>query len=239
MVGLKDEEKRRYVAHMFGRIAYRYDLMNTLMTGGMHHHWRRRAVERATTGLKGCALDIATGTGDLALALALAEGVTAAVGLDLVPPMISLANGKASSKSVSKAVHFLVGDALSLPFPDDTFACVASAFGLRNMPDLHASLEEMGRVVRPGGLVVSLEIVTMERGLFEPLFRLYFHRFVPLVGALIARNKAAYTYLPRSVDLFPSANSLATLLEEVGLRDVGYERMALGTVAVHWGTKPD
>ncbi len=238
MGGLKDEEKRRYVAEMFARIARRYDLMNTLMTAGMHHRWRRRAVEEATIGLRGAALDVATGTGDLALALARVEGVTTVVGLDLVPPMISLAKRKASSKATGSPVHFLVGDALSLPFPSDSFVCVASGFALRNMPNLRASLEEMVRVVQPGGRVTSLEIVTLEGGLFSVLFRLYFHRLVPLVGALISRNRSAYTYLPQSVDRFPTANSVAELLEEVGLQDVGYEHMAFGTVVVHWGTKP-
>jgi len=237
MVGLKDEEKRRYVAALFARIAHRYDFMNTLMTAGMHHRWRRRAAERATAGLDGLALDIGTGTGDLALALAKANGVTGMVGLDLVPAMVALAEGKAHSKVVNKAVYFLVGDALSLPFPDDTFACVTSAFALRNMPDLKTSLQEMARVVQPGGRVVSLEIMPMERGPFGPLFRLYFHRVVPFVGALIAGNRAAYTYLPQSVEHFLSIESLAQLLEEVGLRDVGYERMGLGTVLLHWGTK--
>ena len=237
MVGLKGEEKRRYVADLFTRIARRYDFMNTLMTGGMHHRWRRRTAQRAMAELDGLALDIGTGTGDLALTLAQTDGVTGVVGVDLVPSMVALAEGKAHSKFENKAAYFLVGDALSLPFPDDTFACATSAFVLRNMPDLKTSLQEMFRVVQPGGRVVSLEITPLERGPFVPLFRLYFHRVVPLVGALISRDRAAYTYLPQSVDHFPSAESLVRLLVEVGLRDVGYERMGLGTVVLYWGTK--
>ena len=132
----------------------------------------------------------------------------------------------------------MVGDALSLPFPNATFTCVASAWGLRNMPDLRRSLEEMVRVVRPGGRVVSLESMAPERGPFRPVSRLFFHQLVPLMGQLIAGDRAAYKYLPRSVDRFLSVEALARLFEEIGLEDVGYLRLGLGAVAVHWGTKP-
>ena len=236
MVNLEGDQKRRYVAGLFGNIARRYDFMNTLMTGGMHHGWRRRAVEKATTSIHGLALDIGTGTGDLALALARTHPITGVVGVDLVPTMVSLAYDKACQKATNTPVSFLVGDALSLPFPDDTFACATSAFLLRNVPDLKMSLEEMVRVVQPGGKVILLEIMPLERGALVPLFRLYFHRIVPFMGALISRDPEAYTYLPKSVDGFLSTESLRELLQEVGLQDVGYNRMGLGTVVLYWGT---
>ncbi len=229
--------KRRYVSDLFSRIAPRYDLMNTVMTGGMHHRWRRVAVKVATHGLEGAALDVATGTGDLAFTLARAQGISSVVGLDLLPEMVSRARSKAHLRGLGDAVQLMVGDALSLPFPDNTFACVTSGWGLRNMPDLRRSLGEMTRVVKPGGRVVSLESLPVQVGLFRYPFRLFFHHVVPLMGQFIAGDRAAYTYLPKSVDGFLSPDELARYFEEVGLESVGYRRMGLGAVAVHWGTK--
>ena len=229
---LQGEEKRRYVGDMFARIARRYDLMNTLMTGGMHHRWRRVAARVATHGLEGMALDVATGTGDLAFALTREKGVSVVVGVDLLPEMVMIAREKASGSRV----RFAISDALSLPFPDDTFSCVTTGWGLRNMPDLEGSLREMARVVRPGGRVVSLESMPPPGGLFSLPFRIFFHQVVPLMGQLVAGDREAYTYLPRSVDRFLTAEALALSFEKAGLRDVGYRRMGLGAVAIHWGT---
>jgi demethylmenaquinone methyltransferase/2-methoxy-6-polyprenyl-1,4-benzoquinol methylase len=238
MVEMQDEAKRRYVADLFARIAPRYDLMNTMMTAGMHHRWRKVAARAATQGLEGVALDVATGTGDLAFTLARSEGIKMVVGLDLLPEMVARANSKAHLRGLAGRAQFTVGDALSLPFREDTFACATSGWGLRNMPEPRSSLEEMVRVVAPGGRVASLESMRVEGGPLVPVFRLFFHQVVPLMGQIIARDRPAYTYLPQSVDRFLSVDALARLFEEVGLEGVGYTRMALGAVAVHWGTKP-
>ena len=234
---LDGDEKRRYVADLFSRIAPRYDLMNTLMTAGMHHRWRSIAATVASSGAEGTALDVATGTGDLALALAGKKGVTGVVGLDLLPDMAARARSKASSRGKGSSPQFAAGDGLSLPFPDNTFACATSAWGLRNMPDLRDSLEEMVRVVKPGGKVVSLESMPLEKGVFKPVFRLFFHFLVPFLGQIVGRSRAAYTYLPKSVESFLTVGALAQLFEAVGLQDVGYRTFGLGAVGVHWGTK--
>ena len=238
MAELQGDAKRRYVASLFARIAPSYDLMNTLMTGGQHHIWRRRAAAIATRGLEGMALDLATGTGDLALALARAPGISRVLGLDLLPQMVAPGRSKAAGRGLAGKVCFVVGDGLSLPFPDDAFACATSAWGLRNMPDLRRSLEEMVRIVRTGGRVVSLESMLTQGGILGPPFRLFFHHIVPLMGQLVARDRDAYTYLPRSVDRFLTAEAMAGLFQEVGLQEVGYRRMGLGAVAIHWGTAP-
>ena len=225
---------------MFGRIAPRYDLMNTLMTGGMHHRWRRVAVQAATRWLTqdsaAVALDVATGTGDLAFSLARATGMAQVVGLDLLPEMVSRARAKATPRALDGRVRFMVGDSLSLPFPDDSFACATSGWGLRNMPDVRRSVEEMARVVKPGGRVVSLESMPVPSGVLSPAFRFFFHQLVPLMGQLVAGDRAAYTYLPRSVEGFLNVEALAQLFRDAGLQDVGYRKLALGAVAVHWGT---
>ena len=236
--GLQGDAKRRYVADLFSRIAPRYDLMNTVMTGGMHHRWRGLAAKAAAGGMEGVALDLATGTGDLAFALARRRGIREVVGLDLLPEMVARARSKARSRVPNGRAQFAVGDALSLPFPDNTFVCATTAWGLRNMPDLRRSLDEMVRVVRSGGMVVSLESMPVQSGPFRSLFRLFFHNVVPLMGQLIGGDRAAYTYLPQSVDRFLTVDALAQSFREAGLEDVGYRRLGLGAVAVHWGTKP-
>ena len=238
MAELKGEAKARYVAAMFARIARRYDRLNTVMTGGQHHRWHSLATRLATAGLEGSALDVATGTGDFAFALARRPGIRPVFGVDFVPEMVAMARGKAKRRKVSGQVKFFHGDALALPFGDNSFACATSGFSLRNVADVPKAIAEMARVVRPGGRVVTLEITPFERnGLFPRLFRFYFHRLVPLLGSLLARDREAYTYLPQSVDVFPTAAELAHLMEGAGLRDITYRKVGLGTVAIHVGIK--
>lgn len=238
MANLSGEAKQSYVADLFARIAGRYDLMNSLMTGGMHHRWKRRTARVAAAGLAGPALDIATGTGDLAFALARQPGIDSALGVDLLAEMLTLAQGKGPAKDAPGSVGFLQGDALTLPFPDNSFACATAGFSLRNMPDLPAAIAEMARVVRPGGRVTTLELTPMPPGLKSALFRLYFHRIVPLIGQLVAGDRSAYTYLPQSVDYFLQADRLAGLFKAAGLVEVSYRKLGFGAVAIHQGIKP-
>jgi demethylmenaquinone methyltransferase/2-methoxy-6-polyprenyl-1,4-benzoquinol methylase len=235
---LTGEAKQRYIADMFMRIAKRYDLMNTVMTGGMHHFWRNKTVQLTSRGLTGAMLDVATGTGDLALALACCPGNDHTVGIDFLPEMITLARAKARAKGLAGKTTMLVGDAMALPFPNDSFACATAGFSLRNMPNLRQAIDEMVRVVRPGGRVTTLELTPLVRGARRTPFRLYFHRVVPLLGQIIAKDRTAYSYLPNSVDCFLEAEHLADLYRTCGLTDVGYLRMGFGTVALHWGNKP-
>lgn len=238
MASLSGAERQRYVARLFSRIAGQYDLMNDLMTMGMHRRWKRKTAALATRSTPGAALDVSTGTGDLALALAQRESVSSAVALDLLPEMIEQAQAKTHRRGYDR-VSFLVGDALSLPFATNTFACATAAFSLRNMPDVQQALAEMVRVIRPGGRVALLELSPMPDGVKSRLFRVYFHGLVPLVGSLVAGDRAAYTYLPKSVDVFHSAEQLADILRSCGLTGVGYQRLGFGTVCIHYGVKPD
>jgi len=239
MTQLQGEAKQRYVADLFARISRRYDLMNTLMTGGMHHRWKRQTARLTTRGLTGKALDIATGTGDLAFALVRQPGVEHAVGVDLLPEMLAFAQLKSRSQYISEHVTLITADALSLPFPNNAFACATAGFSLRNMPDLPQALTEMARVVRPGGRITTLELTPLSTGIKSRFFRFYFHRLVPLMGQLIAGDRSAYTYLPQSVDYFLEAGRLSDLFRWVGLVDVGLIALGFGTVALHYGTKPD
>ena len=230
--------QRRYIGELFHSIVPHYDLMNTLMTGGMHHRWRKTAAKIATSGLEGIAADIASGTGDLTFALAESEGIRHAVGLDLVPLMSDRARAKSAKKMLKDRSSFLVGDALSLPYPDNTFICAASAWGLRNMPDLSAGLAELVRVVKPGGRVVSLESFPVRGGAMNLPFRFFFHRVVPVLGQVIAGHRAAYTYLPRSVEGFLTPQAMVSRFEDAGLINVGHLPRGFGAVGIHWGTVP-
>jgi demethylmenaquinone methyltransferase / 2-methoxy-6-polyprenyl-1,4-benzoquinol methylase len=216
------------VRAMFDRIARIYDPVNTVMTAGMHHAWRRRAADLAGVGPGSRALDVATGTGDLALELA-SRGARV-TGMDFSPAMLELARRKAP------AVEFEEGDALALRYDDASFDAVTVGFGARNFSDLDQGLREMARVIKPGGRVVVLEITTPRRPPLSWFFRAWFDRVVPLVGRL-AGDSDAYTYLPSSVRRFPGPEALAGSMTAAGLADVRWILTAGGIIAIHSGTR--
>lgn len=239
MAHLSGDEKRRYVAEMFARISPRYDLMNSLMTGGLHHRWKRATARLTAGSAAGPALDVATGTGDLAFALADCPNITQVVAVDLLPEMLTIANRRrAAGSGHERAVHFVQGDALRLPFPDGSFVGATAGFSLRNMPDVPSAIREMARVVTPGGRVTTLELTPMPPGIASSMGRFYFHRLVPLMGHLIAGDRTAYTYLPDSVDYFLTADGLVDVFRQAGLVGAGYRRLGFGGVALHFGDRP-
>ncbi len=192
----------------------------------------------AVGDLTGRALDVATGTGDFTFDLLGHSQVSNVVGLDFTRAMLPFAIEKARERGNSDRIEFVAGDAHTLPFPNDTFICATVGFGVRNFIDVPQALREMRRVVRPGGRVVILEIVRQDG--INPvgkLFPLYFRRVTPWMGALFAGDREAYTYLPESVQGFQSAEELAELMHGAGLVNVRYQRLALGTVAIHVGEK--
>jgi demethylmenaquinone methyltransferase / 2-methoxy-6-polyprenyl-1,4-benzoquinol methylase len=220
---------------MFDRIAGRYDLMNTVMSAGMHHRWRERAADLARVGPGGSALDVCCGTGDLALELARRTGPEGrVVGLDFSAPMLDLAREK--SRADGDRVAWVQGNALELPFEEGEFDAATVGFGARNVVDLERGVGEMVRVVRPGGRVVILEITSPRRPPLKWFYAVWFDRIVPLLGTL-AGDRDAYTYLPSSVRRFPPAEELAALMHEAGLRDVRYLILAGGIIAIHTGTR--
>ena len=219
---------------MFTRIARRYDVMNSLMTGGRHHAWRRLAAAAVVGAPPGPILDLATGTADLALAVRAVRGASMVAGADFSEAMLREARAKLARRG-ERRVPLVAADALALPFRDRTFAAVSSAFLVRNLVDLARGLAEMRRVVMPGGLVVTLDITRPRVPGWDRIFGFYFARIVPVIGALVAGDRAAYTYLPESVERFASPPGLADAMRRAGLRDVHYRRVGLGTIAVHVG----
>lgn len=227
--------KALYVREMFGRISRRYDLMNRLMTLGQDQSWRRFAARQAHIPPGGRVLDLATGTGDLALAVLDVEPSARVIGVDFTLPMMRIGQAKLNGRP-SQQIHFTGGDALQLPFDDNTFDACLSAFMMRNVTDVAQAFREQRRVVRPGARVVCLEITQPATPFFRDLFAIYFDRLVPAVGGLISEGDA-YAYLPVSVRNFLTPPELAQVMREAGLHHVTYRKLALGTVIVHVGTK--
>jgi demethylmenaquinone methyltransferase/2-methoxy-6-polyprenyl-1,4-benzoquinol methylase len=244
------------VQAMFDRIAGVYDAMNTAMTAGLHHRWRARAADLARIGSGSRVLDVATGTGDLAIELATRVGPSGeVVGSDFAEGMLVRARAKASASEGVKP-RFEWGDALELPYEADSFDAATVGFGARNFADLTRGLSEMGRVVRPGGRVVVLEITTPTRAPLSLFYRLWFDRAVPALGRFAGATAAwvsgaprgsgrapaggtiadAYNYLPSSVRRFPGPAQLAAEMERTGLHEINWLITAGGIIAIHAGT---
>lgn len=219
------------VRAMFDRIAGFYDLMNSVMTAGLHHQWRRRAVDLAQVGPGARVLDVATGTGDLAVELAgrVAPGGEV-IGSDFSEEMLERARGKAP------ALTFEWGNALDLKYATATFDAATVGFGARNFSDLDAGLSEMTRVVKPGGRVVVLEITTPQKPPLSTFFHAWFDTVVPLIGRLTG-EEVAYEYLPNSVKRFPGPEGLAASMERAGLERIRWILTAGGIIAIHVGEK--
>lgn len=248
---------------MFDGIAGVYDLLNTAMTAGLHHRWRTRAADLTRVGPGNRVLDVATGTGDLALELAARVGPRGeVVGSDFSEGMLARARNKARAETSGDWLRFEWGDALELPYTEDSFDAATVGFGARNFSDLAKGLREMVRVVRPGGRVVVLEITTPLKPPLSVFYAFWFDRVVPFIGRVVQalaavlaplrgtrerRSSAsasgvtiaeAYTYLPSSVKRFPGPAALADELQRAGLEEIVYVLLAGGIVAIHAGTVP-
>ena len=223
---------------MFDRITPRYDLMNGLMTLGLDRRWRRMAAAQARLVGGDRVLDVCCGTGDLAFALGEMYPDCAVVGLDFSAQMLTRARVKAAERrrgGASASPDFIQGDLLDLPFADHEFAAVTVGWGVRNVSRVSRAFAEMARVTRPGGRVVCLESTRTHGELGGHLHRLWMSRVVPALGRAVTGETEAYTYLPASVEAFPSAEELAAIMASVGLANVRYRRAGLGGVAIHVG----
>lgn len=228
-------ERQRAVTAMFDRIAPRYDLLNHLLSMNIDKGWRRRAVESMRPYAPTSILDVATGTGDLAIA-ALALNPASVVGVDLSEKMLSVGQAKVAELGVGDRVELTVGDGAHLPFEDARFDAVMCAYGIRNFGDLRAGLREMRRVLRPGGRLAILEFSRPQNAPFRQIYGWYFAKLLPGLGRAISGDQGAYSYLPASVATFPDGDELCAILLECGFTEPRAEPLTLGVTTLYTAT---
>jgi demethylmenaquinone methyltransferase/2-methoxy-6-polyprenyl-1,4-benzoquinol methylase len=222
---------------MFSAIADYYDVINSLISFRCDRAWRKFAASKAGIGPGALALDIATGTGELARQLYRRNSESMIVGVDFCPGMLQKARAKFVNSSGAGIVELVLGDALLLPFRESTFECVTIGFGLRNISDIGAAFREIARVTKPGGRVVSLELTRPTSSLIRKLHYLSLFHIVPHIGRLVSGNRDAYTYLPNSIVGFQSPDEVKKTMEEAGLKKVEIYRLTLGIATVHVAVK--
>ena len=211
---------------MFKSIARRYDLANHLLSCGIDFYWRKRASEIVAGWSPKKTIDLATGTGDLVLAMQKRMPNAEITAVDFVPEMIELAKGKGVRNA-------MVNDAMNLSFEPGSFDCVTIAFGLRNLPDYAEAIREMARVLPPGGHVLILEFSIPNGRLGRSVYRIYLHHLLPVVGSLLTRQKSAYDYLGDSIEEFPSGQAMVRLLESNGFRNAKVEPLTGGVATIY------
>lgn len=224
---------------MFARIAWRYDLMNRIMTAGQDVRWRREVIRRAALPPDSALLDLGAGTGDLAReALRQCRGCRA-LAADFTLEMMEVGRTQRARNALGAgSLDWIAADAQELPLPEGTFDAVVSGFLLRNVSDVLKCLQEQWRVLKPGGRVVALDTSPPPDSILAPLIRFHLHSVIPTLGRYISGQGEAYKYLPDSTEGFLPPEQLARRMLQAGFQDVGFRRMAFGTVSIHWGRKP-
>lgn len=232
------KNKEEFVHGVFSSIAHRYDLLNTTLSFNRDKYWRRFAVEHTNLQPGGIALDVACGTGMLSIELAKkASPGGQVIGLDFCENMLAKAIENIGKTSFKNLIELIQGNAMALPFEDNTFDCATIGFALRNVPGIEGCIAEMARVVKPGGRVVSLELAKPSAPVFKQLYYLYFEQLVPLLGKLGVGKDGPYQWLPQSLKMFPHQSKIKEMFSQLGLKDATYYELTGGIVAVHVGTK--
>lgn len=233
------EEKAERVAEVFNSVATRYDIMNDLMSGGIHRLWKRFTIELSGVRNGHCVLDIAGGTGDLTLKFAKRVGEKGRVILaDINASMLNVGRDRLTDKGVVDNVDFVQADAQQLPFADHSFDCITIAFGLRNVTDKNAALASMLRVLKPGGRLLVLEFSKPGNPLLKKVYDTYSFQVLPLIGKLVTNDSDSYQYLAESIRMHPDQDTLKTMMTEAGFEHCSYHNLTGGIVALHRGVKP-
>jgi len=238
VVPYKDEgtSKKEQVAKMFDNISHRYDFLNHFLSLGIDKGWRKKAVGMMRPLKPKTLLDVATGTGDFALQ-ALQLNPEKIIGVDISEGMLDVGKRKIRDRQLEHLVELRSGDSEDLPFAENTFDAVTVAFGVRNFENLEIGLHEIHRVLKPGGMAVILEFSRPRGFPFRQLYRFYFKFILPKIGRIVSSDKAAYTYLPESVEAFPDGEDFINILHHVGFKDTKCRSLTFGISSIYTGTK--
>lgn len=228
----------RTIPAMFDSIARRYDLLNRTLSCGCDLLWRRRLVRRAEKHSHSRVLDLATGTGDVALAIARRFSETRVTGVDPAGAMLAVAHEKIGQQHLAESITLVQGDALHLSFPDESFDMATIAFGIRNVPDVAAALHELERVLKPRGTLIILEFSLPSNSLLRRAYLMYFRHVLPVIGGIISGNRTAYTYLNQSVEAFPFGSAMCRIIETAGFTQAKSYPQTLGIATLYVAQKP-
>lgn len=232
------KEKTHWVRNHFDTVAQKYDLMNTLLSFGIHYLWKRTTINLLRLQPGDSVLDVCGGTGDLSiLALKRMKGAGKVVLADINRKMMETGRHKATHTSIRRQIRYLQGDAEKLSFKSERFDAAMVGFGIRNLTHMEEGFREMHRVLKPGGRFICLEFSSPTSPWFRRLYDFYSFHIMPLVGLLFGGSRQAYTYLPESIRLFPGPDELSRILEDIGFRQVTYRPLTNGIAVVHWGFK--
>ncbi len=233
-----DEERAPKVRAMFSRLAWRYDLVNDVMSFGLHRRWKRQTVAIAANGQRkaGRWLDLCCGTGDMCFLAEVAGAGARVVGADFTLPMLAVARRRRLAER--KSLEFTQADALRLPFPDETFDAITVGYGLRNLADPEAGLAEMWRVLAPGGRAVILDFGRPENPIAAALYQAFLHTMMPAVGLLFHGDADTYLYIPASLKRYPGQRGVAELMRRTGFVNVRFENRLLGAMGINIGEAP-
>jgi len=232
-----DKSKKQQVASMFDQIAFRYDFLNRFLSGGIDIYWRRKAIKELSTLQPKKILDVATGTGDVALMTYKFLKPESIIGIDISEKMLDLGRQKVAKLLLNKEIALQLGDSEAINFPDKAFDAVTVAFGVRNFENLRIGLDEMLRVLKPGGKLVILEFSKPKTTVFKGIYNLYMRIVTPGIGKLISKNREAYQYLNDSVQKFPEGNDFLTIMNEVGYTATYLKTLTGGICTIYCGTK--
>lgn len=231
-------DKKQTPREIFNTIAPSYDYMNNVISLGTHKSWRKKVAKAMPISTGSQVLDLCCGTGDWTIHHAQSIGTTGhVVGLDFSENMLMVAKEKVATLNLEEEITLVQGDAMDTKYEDNTFDFVTIGFGLRNLPDKVAGLEEMYRVLKPGGTVIILETSQPDNVLIRPFWRFYFSKIMPLLGKILTKQKAEYQYLDETTEKFMSYQELVELMQKIGFKEVKYERYNFGAAAAHFGTK--
>lgn len=233
----KESEKREQVELMFNNISPKYDLLNRVLSLGIDTIWRKQALNLLKQDKPAYILDVATGTADLAIEAASRLKPTAIVGIDIAENMLQIGREKIAKKQLDKMITLQKGDSEKISFADNTFDAVIVSFGVRNFQHLELGLTEIHRVLKPGGNIMVLEFSKPQKAPFKQVYQFYFKNILPMIGKMVSKDTAAYTYLPDSVNAFPDGKAFCAILEKVGFAVQHYKPYTFGVCTAYVGKK--